>query len=359
MTAIDRETLAPTRRSLLGGATVLGAGLLLAGSPRRALARQQGAPSRPAAADAPTPTDTKFATLVPINTWDGGGAWAIVSKAGQTLTLCNGGIIAGKDAVVLIDGYNTPDGAQWASALAKDLTGRHPTHVIVTHYHFDHVDGLSGYFAQPQPPSIISTQATRDLMAKRGVKGGANIFFPARPGRFPGLATSAATCVLPDAVIEDAANPLVIDIGGKRLTLRERAGHTASDLNIEVENAGEAGQAVVFTGDMVFHKVFPVYLDALPRVLRKNVAEVAAENGGKNIIVPGHGPLATGADLKGLLDLIDFIAAQAATAKRVGATAKDAAAAFALPETLKDYTPGNPLFVQLAFEAVYRELDGK
>lgn len=353
---------ATSRRAFLGGATVLGAGLALAGfstSPRSALARlnaraPEPAPAVPLPADA---VDTKFATLIPINTWSGGGVWAIISKWGQPATLCNGGIIAGRDAVVVVEGFNSFAGSQWAARLARQLTGRDPSHVIISHYHFDHVDGLGGYLALPEPPSIISTPATRQRMAQRGMAGGGTLFSPAPAAKFPGLSTSAGRCLLPDAVVEDPSKPLTIDLGGKLVTLRERSGHTDSDLNIEIDAGGKDGQRVVFAGDMIFNKVFPVYLDAKPRALRANVAEVIAHDGGRSIVVPGHGALTTGAELKPFVELIDHLSAAGAKAKAAGLSAKDAAAAYAVPESLKDYTPSNPMFTQLAFDAIYRELD--
>lgn len=351
-----RPDLSTSRRGFLGGAAVATAGLALSSTlaaPRTALARL--AESR-RDDRAPTDLDTKFATVLPINTWQGGGAWAIISKWGETFTLCNSGIISGKDAVIIVDGFNTPGGSQWAARMAKQLTGRDPTHVIVTHYHFDHTDGLSGYLALQNPPMIISTAKTRELLASHGVTGGGNLMFQPPASPIKGLKRSVQVCVLPDTIIEDASKPLTIDIGGRSVTLRDRAGHTLSDLNVEIPNGGKDGQKIVYAGDMIFNKVFPVYLDAIPSALRSNVAEVIAEDAGKSIIVPGHGGLTTGADLKPFLALIDYITEAAKKTFAAGTPAKAAAATFTLPPDLKDYTPGNPFFVELAFQAVYREL---
>ena len=352
--SLDRSTFPASRRSFLAGSAAVGAGIAAGAGfwPREAVART-------GRIDPPLEMDTKFATVVPVSTWAGGGAWAIVSKWGETFTLCNSGIIAGKDAVIVVDGFNTPGGAQWAAAMARQLTGRDPTHVVVTHYHFDHTDGLGGYLALAQPPVIISTVKTRELLAKHGVAGGGNLMFPAPKSAIAGLQGSVARCVLPDTVIEDSSKPLEIDIGGKSVILRDRSGHTPSDLNIEVQGGGRDGKKLVYAGDMIFNRIFPVYLDALPKQLRTNVAEVIGEDGGLNTIVPGHGALTTGAELKPFVELLDYIAESGKRAHDAGTSAQDAAKAFVVPEQLKDYTPGNPFFVQLAFEATYREIGGK
>lgn len=340
------------RRAFLGGAIALGAGAAMGMSGARQ--RRNGRRNEHAAQD--EGLNTKFARVVPINTWADGGVWAIVSDFGMPVTLSNGGVIAGKDKVVIVDGFNSPGGAAWVSKIAKQLTGRSATHVVITHYHFDHTDGLSGFYAGGPAPMVISTRKTRELLAKRGVTGGDNPLFKAPASPIPGLAMSHAPVVLPEAVIDDASTPLTIDLGGKALTLRERSGHTPSDLTMEVDGGGPGGERVVFAGDLVFHKVFPVYLDAQSKALKKNLVELSEENGGKNIVVPGHGPIASGADLQGLIGVVDFIADYAAKARTGGMSSADAAAKFALPEALKDYTPGNPLFVKVAMDTMYEEL---
>ena len=42
-------------------------------------------------------------------------------------------------------GVSTADGAQWLAGKARELTGRWPTHVALTHYHSDHANGVAGY----------------------------------------------------------------------------------------------------------------------------------------------------------------------------------------------------------------------
>ena len=56
--------------------------------------------------------------------------WAVESTpaTGNTTTVCNGGIIAGSEGVLVLEAYNTPAGAAWAAELAQRLTGRPPSH---------------------------------------------------------------------------------------------------------------------------------------------------------------------------------------------------------------------------------------
>src|SRR5260221_6029121 len=84
----------------------------------------------------------------------GDGVWALVSTplGGDRTTLSNGGIIAGRNGLLAIEGFNQPQGAQWLAAKARELTGRWPTHIVLTHYHADHANGVAGYLAGRETP---------------------------------------------------------------------------------------------------------------------------------------------------------------------------------------------------------------
>jgi len=73
----------------------------------------------------------------------GEGLWAFISTplGGDYTTVCNGGIIAGNSGVLVVEAFQTAEGANWIARQARALTGRWPTHVLVTHYHSDHTGG--------------------------------------------------------------------------------------------------------------------------------------------------------------------------------------------------------------------------
>ena len=67
------------------------------------------------------------------------GVWAVIStplKDGgrHFTTTSNGGIVAGRDGVLVVEGFYTAEGGAWLAEQARRLTGREPTHVVVTHY---------------------------------------------------------------------------------------------------------------------------------------------------------------------------------------------------------------------------------
>lgn len=62
----------------------------------------------------------------------GAGAWALVSTplGGDRTTFANGGIIAGRTGVVVVEGFYRDAGAAWLAQQVRELTGRWPTHVV-------------------------------------------------------------------------------------------------------------------------------------------------------------------------------------------------------------------------------------
>src|SRR4051812_10038861 len=105
------------------------------------------------------------------------GVWALISTPlnGDSTTVSNGGIIAGRNGVLAIEGFNRPAGAQWLAGQARELTGRWPTHIALTHYHSDHANGLSGYVSDSEHPTVHATARTRELVVERNKPAGVQL----------------------------------------------------------------------------------------------------------------------------------------------------------------------------------------
>jgi hypothetical protein len=135
------------------------------------------------------------------------GVWTLISTplagdhaSGAMRTFSNGGIVAGRDGVLAIEGFATVEGAGWLAGEARRLTGRWPTHVALTHYHGDHAGGLGGYLANDRRVELLGTEATRDLLHRR------------RPD-----------ATLPGTLVS-AFEPTDLDLGGHRVRLTPRDG---------------------------------------------------------------------------------------------------------------------------------------
>lgn len=261
------------------------------------------------------------------------GVWALISTplSGDRTTLANGGLIAGRNGVLAVEGLMTPEGARWLRSKALELTGKTPTHVVVTHYHADHANGVAGYAGSPAP-AIHSTAATRDAVIGRN-----------QPS--DGDRNAAMT----GAIELDASRETTLDLGGRSVRLVPRRGHTASDVTVEIEEP-----SIVFCGDLVWNAMFPNYVDTEPADLSRSVT--ALRRRASTVYVPGHGSVATEADLDRYVAMLSEVEEAARNARSSGLTALAAAEAFSLPESLGEWTLFSRSFFQRAFEAWYREL---
>ena len=263
------------------------------------------------------------------------GVWALVSTplGHDYTTVSNGGIIVGRNAVLAIEGFQTPKGAEWLAGKARELTGRWPTHVIVTHYHSDHANGVAGYFTGGNHSEIRATAITRDEAIARNK--------PADADR---------TAALNDAVLLSPVDEADFDLGGRSVHLMPHLGHTDSDTAIEVGDA-----SVLFCGDLFWNAMFPNYVDALPSKLAASVR--ALRTRAPKTYVPGHGNVGTPADFERYVAMIDDVERAARAAHAAGTSAADAAAAYRIPVSTGEWTLFGPTFIPRAFAAWYRELD--
>lgn len=263
------------------------------------------------------------------------GVWAMVSTPLEDRrTLCNGGIVAGSDGVVLVEGFGSPEGASWMAEQARKLTGRWPDHVVVTHYHGDHVTGLTG-LSSPGSSEAHLTAHTRDRAAEQ-----------ARAAEAGGLVEALERVTLLPPERESR-----LDLGGRTLRLVPRSGHTGSDVTVEVDDP-----SVVFCGDLVWHRFFPNYMDARPGALSASVAALTRDR--STTYVPGHGPLADGDELELYRRLLDEVEGQARDAHAAGRTLDEAAEAFRLPAPLSEWFRFSERYPYRALEAWFGELQG-
>jgi len=262
------------------------------------------------------------------------GVWALVSTPlnNDRTTVSNGGIIVGRNAVLAIEGFNQPEGAVWLAGKARELTGRWPTHVVLTHYHADHANGIAGYFANDGHPVVHATDRTKTLVLERNQ--------PANTER---------TAALRDALIFSASGPTTLDLGGRSVRIVPRLGHTESDLSLELDDP-----AITFCGDLVWNAMFPNFVDAVPTKLAASVR--ALRRAPQTIYVPGHGPIARAAEFDRYVAMLDEVERAARKAHTDGVTPAVAGGNFSLPTSLGEWALFNKIFYQRAFEAWEREL---
>jgi glyoxylase-like metal-dependent hydrolase (beta-lactamase superfamily II) len=265
------------------------------------------------------------------------GVWAMISTplAGDHTTVSNGGIVAGRNAVLAIEGFQTPAGATWLAGKAKELTGRWPTHVALTHYHSDHANGIAGYLTTSDHPNVRSTQRTRDLVIERNTP-----------------ADAARNAAVQSATLINASDTSTLDLGGRIVHIVPRLGHTESDISLELDDP-----SIVFTGDLLWNAMFPNFVDAIPTKLSASARALRRER--ETRYVPGHGALAHAVEYDRYLAMLGELEHAARTSYAAGTSATEAGNGFTLPASLGDwalFNPASKAFYQRAFEAWYKEL---
>ncbi len=257
------------------------------------------------------------------------GVWALVSTPlTDRTTLCNGGIVAGRTGVLVVESFGSDAGAEWMAEQALRLAGRLPTHVVVTHYHGDHTGGLRGAF-ETADVKLLTTEVTRDLTRERG--------------------QDPLESILEGAQLLDMRRPTEIDLGGRSVIVVPRRGHTRSDVSVEVSDP-----SVVFCGDLVWNDMFPNYMDAIPSRLTLDVRLLQSLEAA--VYVPGHGPLADASDLRRYATLLDDVEAAARRALERGITAEQAGSEYRVPPELGEWILFNPRYFERAIGAWMAEL---
>ena len=266
------------------------------------------------------------------------GVWALISTPldGDRTTLCNGGIVAGADGALVVESFATPAGAAWMARQTRDLTGRWPSHVVMTHLHGDHTGGFEGFPSESSPVSLMTTERTVGLIRQNDEDGEREV-------------SAKRAQMLAEVAIVDLARPTRIDLGGRTVNLIPRQGHTPSDITVELEDP-----SVVFCGDLVWNRMFPNYRDTTPTLFAASVRSLVRNR--ETVYVPGHGSLSDGRDLDLYVQLIDDVGAAARRAIEAGLPIAEAAAQYSLPESFGEWLMFNPRYFEVAFGAWEREL---
>lgn len=189
--------------------------------------------------------------------------------------ISNAGFIETADSVVAIDALGSPPLGRQLLAQLRAEFGKPVSHVIVTHYHADHIYGL-----QPFKAAGAEVIAHRKGLDYLGSDTARLRLEQSQIDLWPWV-DETTRAVSADRWI-DGRTELVI--GGVRLVL-EPAGpaHTAEDLAVYLPS-----ERVLFCGDLVFAGRVPWvgqadsrhWIDALTSLLALDV----------EVLVPGHGP---------------------------------------------------------------------
>ncbi len=227
------------------------------------------------------------------NTWFVQGLAALGSPANQNF-ISNAGFVVAPQGVVVIDALGSPELARRLVQKIAEITPKPITHVLVTHYHADHIYGLQVF--KELGAQIVAQQAAREYLNSETA---AQRLVASRTELAPWVDDN--TRLVPaDRWLTDSTT---LELAGTRFVL-ERVGpsHTPEDLAIHVP-----GERVLFAGDLMFSGRLPFvgqadsgqWIASLDRLLRFDVATV----------VPGHGAASTEPrkDMEVMRDYLNYL----------------------------------------------------
>lgn len=212
--------------------------------------------------------------------------------------MSNAGFVVTDEGVVVFDALATPVLAQSLLDTIRSKTDRPIRHVIVSHYHADHVYGLQVFkaagaeiWARDEGREYLASDVARERLAQRRRDLSpwvderthlvpADHWIRLRPGQ-----TSSFT------------------LGGIRFELIDGGdAHTRGDLMLSVPE-----ERVLFAGDLFFTRRLPFVVDGNTREWLAALDRM--ERSDATVVVPGHGPASTDvrADIRSTRDYLLFL----------------------------------------------------
>jgi glyoxylase-like metal-dependent hydrolase (beta-lactamase superfamily II) len=222
----------------------------------------------------------------------------------------NVAVLTGPDGKVLIDAGIGVSKPQMTGALA-DLGADPVTHLINTHWHFDHADGNEWLHASGA--KIIAQENTRKYLSQvQRVEDWDYNFLALGPGG------------IPQDVI---ASERTLKLNSSTIALKYYGpAHTDSDISVHFAEAD-----VLHVADTYWNGVYPFIdystggsIDGMIAASDANLA-VATDT---TIIIPGHGPpVSNRAELKDFRDMLVAVRETVAALKKQGRSKEEAVAA--------------------------------
>ena len=215
------------------------------------------------------------AQQVSASAWYVEGVSSLGSPSNQNF-ISNAAFVVTPAGVVVIDALGSPALATRLLAEIRKVTDQPVTHVLVTHYHADHIYGLQTF--KDQGAKIIAHQAARGYLYSETARLRLEV---SRNELAPWINAQTHLVDADEWIDSDTT----LTIGGMVFQLKPVGpSHTPEDIAVYLP-----AQKVLFAGDLVFRSRIPYvgqadsrhWIVALDSLLGFDTA----------VIVPGHGPL--------------------------------------------------------------------
>jgi cyclase len=297
------------------------------------------------------------------------GVYAAIAKPGG-LASGNAGFVIGDNGVVIFDTFFTPAALEELIAEIQKLTDKPIKYAVNSHYHLDHTGGNQVLVARG-----VSVIAHDNVMQWQTTKNKRFLPAPEELQKRKADAEKQLSAVPEDqkdkrAPLErqirrlDAmmaiklTNPtktfssgtMELKLGKRKVILATSPGHTGGDVFAFVPDAN-----VVFMGDLGWSKTLPNLVDATVNDWIPTLEKILKDHP-KAKYIPGHGNVATAADIKDFRDYLDDLRARVKQGIANGLTVDQAKQQLTLPEKYKSFAFQN--FAMSNVEDMYKELKG-
>lgn len=293
--------------------------------------------------------DEGFAKIEEI----GRGVYAVLSDPSKGLvTICNGGFIVGQESILVIEGFGSPAGAKWVVQAARRVSKAPIKAAVLTHSHWDHFLGIAYYggeginvISHPQSRELIWENCLLQGQDKSRILAPLKEKFEKAPGNVHrqqaqsdldimnmGLGLiEASVHGIPNQPLKLEALPLSINLGDITATIEAHPGHAPDNIVVRVRD-----QNISFTGDLVCHQVYPMFISFDDGILRREL-NVLASWGPLQLFVPGHGTLCGQKGILALLDILDDLKGHARRMFDQHSPLEEAIQSYRVPEKYSDW----------------------
>jgi glyoxylase-like metal-dependent hydrolase (beta-lactamase superfamily II) len=282
----------------------------------------------------------------------------------------NAGFVVGDDGVLIIDTFFTPAAVEELLDAINTQTKQPIKYVVNTHYHLDHTGGNQVFVARGIPilahDKVIEWQTTRNrkfLPEKEALDkrlDDAQKQLAETPLEQTDKRTqlerqirrlnAMKSIVLTNPTVTFSTGTVHLYLGAREVVLFTLPGHTGGDVLAFVPDAN-----VLFMGDMGWRKTLPNLVDATVSDWIKSLDTILAQYPSAKF-VPGHGEVATAADIKEFRDYLDDLRGRVKKAISEGLTLDQAKQTLKLPEKYQSFAFQN--FAVPNIEDMYKELNG-
>ncbi len=253
----------------------------------------------------------------------------------------NIGLCVGEDAVFLIDDQFAPLAPKIKAAVAR-ITAKPVQFLLNTHFHYDHTGGNEAF--GKDGALIVAHDNVRQRMSTKQL---INLVGNVSPQE------ASPKAALPVVTV---ASEIRFHINGEEVhAFHVPRAHTDGDLIVHFRKGD-----IVHMGDTFFNGFYP-FIDVGSGGSADGMVAAAdrvlALAGEKTRIIPGHGPLASKADLQATRDLLATVAQRIRELRRSGKTDSEIRAAKPAAEFDARYGGGfikPDQFVQMMLDAVPR-----